>query len=41
MRGGVNINDLFYHYSAEDVDLMSKIIKENIQATKENQMPLV
>lgn len=41
MRGGVNVNDLFHCYSAEDIKLMSKIIKENIEATKNSQMPLV
>jgi hypothetical protein len=41
MRGGVNVNDLFDRYTSEDVALITKIINENIKATKENQMPLV
>jgi hypothetical protein len=41
MRGGVNVNDLFDRYSSEDIDMIGKIIKENIEATKNNQMPLI
>lgn len=41
MRGGVNINDLFHTYSSEDIDILSKIIKENIETTKATQMNLL
>lgn len=41
MRGGVSINDLLYTYSFEDREIMSKIIKENIELTKETRMPLL
>jgi hypothetical protein len=41
MRGGVNVNDLFHTYSAEDLDIMSKIIKENIETTKATQIAII
>jgi hypothetical protein len=41
MRGGVSINDLFDRYTFEDIKIMQDIIKENIEATKATQMPLV
>lgn len=41
MRGGVNINDLFHTYSSEDLNIMADIIKDNIETTKNAQMPLV
>jgi hypothetical protein len=41
MRGGVNVNDLFHKYSHEDLELMGKIIKENIETTKATNMPLL
>ncbi len=41
MRGGININDLFDRYSSEDINIMTEIIKENIEATKATQMNLL
>jgi hypothetical protein len=41
MRGGVNINDLFHTYSAEDIQILSNIIKENIETTKTSQMAII
>jgi hypothetical protein len=41
MRGGVTVNDLLYLYSYEDREAIYVIIKENIKATKETQMPLL
>lgn len=41
MRGGVNINDLFHTYSAEDFKIMNDIIKENIETTKASQMAII
>ena len=41
MRGGVTVNDLMFLYSHEDRELISKIIKENIEITEKTQMPLI
>lgn len=41
MRGGVNINDLFHTYSHDDIDILHKIIKENIDVTIKTKMPLI
>lgn len=41
MRGGVSINDLLYNLSYDDRTAMYAIIKENIEATKATQLPLV
>lgn len=41
MRGGVNINDLLHTYSNDDILLLHKIIKENIELTQETKMPLL
>jgi hypothetical protein len=41
MRGGVNSQDLFHLYSYEDRKIISGIIKENIEATKNSRMPLL
>ena len=41
MRGGVTINDLLYTYSYEDREILSKIIKENIEITEKTQLPLI
>ncbi len=41
MRGGVNIIDLFHTYSQDDLDILNRIIKENIELTKESRMPLL
>jgi hypothetical protein len=41
MRGGVNITDLFHTYSQDDLDILNRIIKENIELTKESRMPLL
>jgi hypothetical protein len=41
MRGGVTVNDLLYLYSYEDREMISKIIKENIEITEKTQLPLV
>ena len=41
MRGGVTVNDLMYVYSYEDRQSIYKIINENIEATKNAQMPLL
>lgn len=41
MRGGVTINDLLDRYSFDDREVMSAIIKENIEVTKETRLPLL
>ena len=41
MRGGVNVNDLFDRYSVEDIELLHEIIQENLETTRQTQMPLV
>ena len=41
MRGGVSVNDLMDRYSFDDRETMYEIIKDNIEATKESQMPLL
>lgn len=41
MRGGVSSQDLFHLYSYEDRNIMGALIKENIDATKKNGMPLL
>lgn len=41
MRGGVSSHDLFHTYSYEDRQILYKIIKENIEATKNAKMPLL
>jgi hypothetical protein len=41
MRGGVSSHDLLHEYSVEDRQIISEIIKENIEATKNAKMPLL
>lgn len=41
MRGGVSSNDLFHLYSYEDRKIISGIIKDNIESTKNAKMPLL
>jgi len=41
MRGGVSVNDLLDRYSSEDREVFYEIIKENIEATKNTQLPLL
>lgn len=41
MRGGVNSHDLFFVYSYEDRQIMSEIIKDNIESAKKSGMPLI
>ena len=41
MRGGVNINDLFWRYSFEDREMIRKVIEDNVELTKKTQMPII
>lgn len=41
MRGGVTMEDLLHIYSTEDVEIMAKIIQENIELSQKSGMNLV
>ena len=41
MRGGVTVDQLMYNTDLEDQEIMSHIIKENIENTKTAKMPLL
>jgi hypothetical protein len=41
MRGGVSTHELFWVLSYEDREVMSTIIKENIEATNKSGIALV
>lgn len=41
MRGGVSADDLLYKYSYEDREIMSTIIKENVETTNKSGLPLL
>jgi len=41
MRGSVQLNDLYDRYSFDDREGMYEIIKDNIESTKNAQMPLI
>jgi hypothetical protein len=41
MRGGVSVYELLHVYSHEDIELMTDLIKENMENTKNWNMPLV
>jgi ADP-dependent phosphofructokinase/glucokinase len=41
MRGGVSSEDLFWRYSAEDREIISKIIADNIETTNKTGLPLL
>ncbi len=41
MRGSITINDLLYTLSFDDRESMYGVINENIEATKNTQMPLL
>jgi hypothetical protein len=41
MRGGVTMHELMHVYTAEDIQLISNVIKENVKNTQDSQMPLI
>ncbi len=41
MRGGVSMHDLLHVYSAEDVEIMSKIVQENIELTQKSGLNII
>jgi|TARA_B100000085_G_scaffold4655_1_gene4201 hypothetical protein len=41
MRGGITVDKLLYDTDIEDQEIISKIIKDNIENTKNARMPLL
>jgi len=41
MRGGVDSTVLFTDTDLEDLEVLQKIVKENIEFTKQTKMPLL
>lgn len=41
LRGGSSVNDLLYDTDIEDHEIISKLIKDNIENTKNARMPLI
>lgn len=41
MRGGVDSATLLYDTDIEDIEIMSSVIKENIESTKKTGLPLL
>lgn len=41
MRGGVTMQELLHVYSHDDREAMLTVIKENVELTKNTQMPLM
>lgn len=41
MRGGVTMQELLHVYSVDDRNAFYAVIKENIEITKQAQMPLL
>lgn len=39
MRGGVTMQELLHFYSSEDRDAMYAVIEDNLETTKETQLP--
>jgi len=41
MRGGVQAEDLLWRYSYEDREILSRIVKENIETTNKTGIALI
>jgi hypothetical protein len=41
MRGGLSIEQILYDTDLEDHEIISNIIKDNIENTKSSKMPLI
>lgn len=41
MRGSFTYNDLMYRITWEDLEILNKIIKDNIEATEKTNLPLM
>ncbi len=41
MRGGVTVDQLLHQYSHDDRSTMYAVVKENVELSKETNMPLL
>ncbi len=41
MRGAFSYHDLMYKISVDDLEILNKIIKDNIETTEKTRLPLV
>jgi hypothetical protein len=41
MRGAVSMEDLLHIYSADDIEIMTKLIQENIELSQKSGMTLI
>jgi hypothetical protein len=41
MRGSFSYENLMFHTSVEDREILNKIIKDNIETTEKTRMPLI
>lgn len=41
MRGSLTYQDIMYHISHEDVEILNKIIKDNIETTEKTKLALL
>jgi len=41
MRGGVDVHKLFSDTDLEDLEILNKVIEENIETSKQTKMPLI
>ena len=41
MRGSFSYHDIMYKISSEDIEILNRIIKENIETTEKTRMPLL
>lgn len=41
MRGSFSYENLMYHTSTEDREILNRIIKDNIEATEKTKLPLI
>jgi|TARA_B110000305_G_scaffold189217_1_gene211166 hypothetical protein len=41
MRGGVSVEQILYDTDLEDHEIMSNVVKDNIENTKNSKMPLL
>lgn len=41
MRGGVDSETLFYNADLEDIEILNRVVMENIESSNKTGMPLV
>jgi|TARA_B110000977_G_C11083772_1_gene493818 hypothetical protein len=41
MRGGLDTNTLMYNTDIGDIEVINKVVEENIETTKKSGMPLI